>query len=189
LKPGLLFAALLLTTMPAPAEQSAELHLLLEGTERFQQNVLELEADLLRLEQDSAHPERGRASLFLNTALGGRYRLEEIAVQLDGEPLLKQSYSLQQRRALSQGTSQPLKVLSLPPGEHVLKIDFMVGEGQKRHRGHSELKFRHGKQETWIELRVEDVPGEIFSPQQPDGTQTETPRRVEMTVQAWEAPK
>lgn len=193
---ALIITMLLYSGTNVHAEQSAELHLLLQGTERFQKNVLDLEAEVLGLEEEKMSPREGRISVHLNTVLAAPYRLEKLEIRLDNKQVKHHQYTASQRRALVNGATQPLYVTNLLPGKHRLEAHFVVSEGKRVHRGHSELNFEHTKGETWLELLLEDIPAKILSPQNVPATPASASypdakerRVVELTARAWEAPR
>lgn len=180
-----LFLFLGFFAVSSQAEKSAELYLLLEGTERFQKNVLDLEAELLELEQTQQLPRSGRVSVHFSTALDSKLKLESLTLKLNELEPVQHQYNSAQRQAFNQGGTQLAHIDQLPPGKHRLVAEFTVWHKEKKLLGRRIVDFDHGKNETWVELLLEDIPGEIFEGQ----PEKDAKRRIELSSRIWEAPQ
>lgn len=168
----------------ALSENSAELLLLLEATEAFQQNVLNLEADILRLEQDQQAAAVGRIDIYLSTALEPRLALQSLQLTIDGSVIADHRYNAAQRNAFRKGGAHTVAAIALPVGEHQLAATFSIRDGDRELHGSKQLHFNNTPDGIWLELLIEDVPGEIYA-SQPYSNQP-LPRRIELSVQTWE---
>lgn len=170
----------------AQADQSAEIYLLLEDTDRFQAEALAFEAER---EYSRRLPEGDAPllDLYFSTALDASLRLESLRLSIDQAPVADIRFDGDQLRALGEGGAQSLQRLRLPPGPHQLVAEFTVWHKEQKLLGRRVLDFTQGSRDAWIELLLEDVPGQIYadSATDPNGPA----RRIELQAQLWETPR
>lgn len=93
-----------------------------EQVQELKTDVLGIAADLSRLEEKLLYPSNTQASLFLSLGEGETFRLDSVAIEVDGKPAVKHLYTYKELEALRQGGVQRIYTGNLKTGEHDLHV-------------------------------------------------------------------
>jgi len=113
-----------------------------EQVQEIKSDVLEIAAELGRLEENLLYPSNTQVAVFVALAPQDPSRVDAVRVQIDGQLVAHYIYSFKELDALRRGGVQRLYVGNLPTGEH--KIDVQV-DG----KAHGGADFSHTGQFTF----------------------------------------
>lgn len=87
-------------------------------------------ASFFKFEDGLLAEDNDRVVVFLSMPHGARLIMDEVAVTIDGEVVLRHPYSVGELMLLQGRASQLLHVTRLPRGEHTIKVDLKVMQGR-----------------------------------------------------------
>lgn len=93
-----------------------------EQVQELKGDVLGIAAELTRLEEKLLYPSNTQASLFVSLGAGDNFRLDSVAITVDGKPVVKHLYTYKELEALRQGGVQRIYTGNLTTGEHDLHV-------------------------------------------------------------------
>lgn len=96
-----------------------------EQVQEAKSDVLELTAELERLEEKLLFPSNTQLSIFVSIAEGDEFRLDAVDVELNGEPVTSHIYSFKELEALREGGVQKIHTANIQSGEHQLKVSLI----------------------------------------------------------------
>jgi hypothetical protein len=122
----LLALVFLLGATPSRAEgtERQQMKGLDEQVQEIKSDVLEIAAELGRLEEKLLYPSNTQVAVFVALAPQDASRLDAVRIQIDGQAVAHYIYSFKELDALRRGGVQRLYVGNLPTGDH--KIDVQV---------------------------------------------------------------
>ena len=122
----LLALVFLLGATPARAEGTDRQQMkgLDEQVQEIKSDVLEIGAELGRLEEKLLYPSNTQVAVFVALAPQDVSRFDAVRIQIDGQAVAHYIYSFKELDALRRGGVQRLYVGNLPTGDH--KIDVQV---------------------------------------------------------------
>lgn len=163
--------AMLLMTAAAVA-QDAEFLLLDEETRRLKQEVLQLNADLLALQEKVLFPPETQVSVFLTMDVGDFFALDFVRLQLDGEEVTDHLYDESEIHALLKGGAQRLYIGNVSAGPHELVALYHgTGPHEREYLRGATLRFDKQDGIKLLELRIAD---------------NEASLRPDFQIKAWE---
>jgi len=122
----LLALVFLLGATPSRAEgtERQQMKGLDEQVQEIKSDVLEIAAELSRLEEKLLYPSNTQVAVFVALAPQDAARFDAVRIQIDGQAVAHYIYSFKELDALRRGGVQRLYVGNLPTGDH--KIDVQV---------------------------------------------------------------
>jgi hypothetical protein len=95
-----------------------------EQVQEIKTDVLEIAAELGRLEEKLLYPSNTQVAVFVAVAPQDASRFDAVRIQIDGQAVAHYIYSFKELEALRRGGVQRLYVGNLPTGDH--RIDVQV---------------------------------------------------------------
>lgn len=122
----LLALLFLLGATPSRAEgtERQQMKGLDEQVQEIKSDVLEIAAELARLEEKLLYPSNTQVAVFVALAPQDASRFDAVRIQIDGQAVAHYIYSFKELDALRRGGVQRLYVGNLPTGDH--RIDVQV---------------------------------------------------------------
>ena len=106
-----------------------------------------------RFEESLLAPDNDRLTVFLSLPYGSRIILKNAALSIDGRIVLAHVFSLADLESLRDRATTVLYAGRIPPGDHVLRLDLNVFQGEVRPmRVHM---FRKGPNAKFIHLQID----------------------------------
>ena len=117
-------AALVSLTVNAQEVSREELKGLDEQVQDIKKDVLNLSAELARLEEKLLFPSNTQVSLFVSMHEGDDFRLDSVQVKLDNKVVAQHLYSFRELEALQMGGVQRLYLGNIKTGDHELVVSY-----------------------------------------------------------------
>ncbi len=95
-----------------------------EQVQEMKSDVLDIAAELGRLEERLLYPSGTQVALFVEIADGDALRLDAVQVEINGELVAHYIYSFKELEALQDGGVQRLYTGNIPTGEHSLSVSY-----------------------------------------------------------------
>lgn len=138
-----------LTWMPASAGWAEEVSKeqikgLDEQVQDIKTDVLDIAAELNRLEEKLLYPSDTQISLFVSIAAGDKFRLDAVQIQIDGKDVAHHLYTFKELEALQQGGVQRIYTGNIRTGEHDLKVS-LIGKSVGGSEYRDSASFRINK--------------------------------------------
>lgn len=127
-----LVAAALITTLPAAVAGAGDSHALLDQLRGLEAKGASLLVEHYRFEEALLAPDNDRMTVFLSLPYGARVILKNATLYLDGKVVLRHVFSLRDLEMLRDRATKVFYVSRIPPGEHSLKLDVQVFQGEVR---------------------------------------------------------
>jgi hypothetical protein len=93
-----------------------------EQVQEIKSDVLEIAAELSRLEERLLFPSNTQVAIFVSLAGGETFRLDSVQLQIDGEFVAHHIYSFKELEALQKGGVQRIYTGNISTGEHQLQV-------------------------------------------------------------------
>ncbi len=93
-----------------------------EQVQEIKSDVLDISAQLSRLEEKLLYPSNTQVALFVSLPEGETSRLDSVRIQIDGEPVAHHIYSFKELEALQKGGVQRIYTGNVSTGEHQLEV-------------------------------------------------------------------
>jgi hypothetical protein len=122
LKSIVLLAIVVLTPTAVFAQQDKAAQGLDEQIQVIKSDVLDIAAELSRLEEKLLYPSGTQVAVFIALAKGDPMRLDAVKLQIDGKLVAHHIYSAKELEALRKGGVQRIHVGNLATGEHQLEV-------------------------------------------------------------------
>lgn len=115
---------LCLCSVPASAQQDdrQQMRGLDEQIQEIKSEVLDIAAELNRLEEKLLFPSGTQVAVFVALADGDRMRLDAVRLRIDGQLVAHHIYSAKELEALRKGGVQRIHVGNVATGEHRLEV-------------------------------------------------------------------
>ena len=122
----LCLAACALVSSAAGAQDvsRAEMKGLDQQVQEVKSDVLEIAAELARLEEKLLFPSGTQVALFVSLGAGEPFRLDAVEILLDGEAVARHIYSFQELEALQKGGVQRIYTGNVRTGAHRIEVSF-----------------------------------------------------------------
>ncbi len=121
---SIVLAIFLVSTATAEEVSREEIKGLDEQVQDIKKDVLNLSAELARLEEKLLFPSNTQVSLFISMHKGDDFRLDSVQVKLDDKVVAQHLYSFRELEALQMGGVQRLYTGNIKTGEHDLVINY-----------------------------------------------------------------
>lgn len=146
---------------PAPSAEELEaqkaLQALNQEVANLKLDILELNRDLYRFEEQLLHPVETQIAVFLSLAPDTRFSLDSIELHLDDTLISSYLYQEKEISALRSGGTQRLYVGSLSDGKHKLSASFNgQGASSRYFRRKKSMKFVKSQKAKYIQLIVSE---------------------------------
>src|SRR5262245_17132420 len=114
----------LTVVFPGGAQQASkeELRSLDEQVQQIKTDVLDIAADVSRLEEKLLYPSNTQVAVFVSIPDGEKFRLDAVKVDIDGELATHYIYGFKELDALQHGGVQRLFTGNIATGEHSLVV-------------------------------------------------------------------
>ena len=134
-------------------------------TEKLKQDIVGLNRELLKLEEDVLYPLDTQVVVFLAVDENAPFTLESIELLVDKKFATSYLYSDREIQALKRGGIQRLHVGNLTNGGHSVQAVFNGrGADNKLFRSTAKASFSKQSGAKYLELRVEPRPGQPLQP-------------------------
>jgi hypothetical protein len=149
---ALLLAASAHATGSAPESRTVD-----EDVQALKKELVDLNRDLFRLEEELLYPASTQVAVFLSVNLGTFFALDSVQLKLDGKDVANHLYTEREVEALHRGGVQKLYLGNLKAGEHELVAVF-TGKGphERDYRRGTTVRFEKAVGAKYVELRITD---------------------------------
>jgi hypothetical protein len=153
-------------------EAAAGIRTVDQDVQALKKELVTLNRDLFRLEEELLYPASTQVAVFLSVNLGTFFALDSVQLTLDGKEVTNYLYTEREVEALHRGGVQKLFLGNLKAGEHELVAVF-TGKGphDRDYRRGTTVKFDKAVGAKYVELRITD---------------REASLQPEFTVRQWE---
>lgn len=151
-------ALALCVSMTARAESTAAGATSVEqDVQALKKQVIDLNRDLFRLEEELLYPASTQVAVFLSVDVGQFFGLDAVTLKIDGKEVANYLYTDREVQALHRGGVQKLYLGNLKAGEHEL-VAFFTGKGphDRDYRRGTSLRFDKAIGAKYVELRISD---------------------------------
>jgi hypothetical protein len=151
---GLLLAGHARANEPAPA---GELKSVDQDVQALKKQLVDLNRDLFRLEEELLYPASTQVAVFLSVDVGTFFALDSVTLKLDDKEVANYLYTEREVKALHRGGVQKLYLGNLKAGEHEIVATF-VGKGphERDYRRGTTIRFEKTLGAKYVELRISD---------------------------------
>jgi hypothetical protein len=157
-----LFAACALCAVPVPilhAEtgDSAGLKTVDQDVQALKKQLIDLNRDLFKLEEELLYPASTQVAVFLSVDVGTFFALDSVTLKVDDKEVANYLYTEREVQALHRGGVQKLYLGNLKAGEHEITA-FFTGKGphERDYRRGTTLKVEKAVGAKYVELRISD---------------------------------
>lgn len=156
----------------AATEATPDTRSLDQDVQVLKKELIDLNRDLFRLEEELLYPASTQVAVFLSVNLGTFFALDSVQLRLDGKEVANYLYTDREVDALHRGGVQKLYLGNLKAGEHELVAVF-TGKGphDRDYRRGTSVSFEKSVGAKYVELRITD---------------REASLQPEFTVRQWE---
>jgi hypothetical protein len=126
-----------------------------EQAENLKQEVISINSELLKLEEELLFPVNTQTFFFFSMQGDGPFKPDSIKLSVDGKEVSNYLYSDREVDALARGGVQKLHVENLAKGEHEL-VAIVIGKGPQGHdvRRGVKMKFKKDLDPKYLELKI-----------------------------------
>ncbi len=128
-----------------------------QDVQDLKKEVLDLNRDLFRLEEELLFPANSQVAFFISMDVGEYFELDSINLKIDGKEVANYLYTERQVGALIRGGVHRAHMANLKTGEHEL-IAVFTGHGPhtRDYRRGAAIKFNKGIGAKYLELKITD---------------------------------
>ena len=139
------------------ADGAADLRSVDQDVQSLKKELVDLNRDLFRLEEELLYPASTQVAVFLSLNVGTFFDLDSVKLELDDKEVANYLYTEREVQALHRGGVQKLFLGNLKAGEHELVAVF-TGKGphERDYRRGTTLKFEKAVGAKYVELRISD---------------------------------
>ena len=150
-------AALLMVASAHATGTTPEARTVDQDVQALKKELVDLNRDLFRLEEELLYPASTQVAVFLSVNLGTFFALDSVRLELDGKEVANYLYTEREVEALHRGGVQKLYLGNLKAGEHELVAVF-TGKGphDRDYRRGTTVKFEKAVGAKYVELRITD---------------------------------
>jgi hypothetical protein len=154
-------ALLVLLAVPLAAAHadsgSAELKAVDQDVQTLKKQLIDLNRDLFRLEEELLYPASTQVAVFLSVDVGTFFALDSVTLKVDDKEVTNYLYTDREVQALHRGGVQKLYLGNLKAGPHEI-VAFFTGKGphERDYRRGTTVKFDKAVGAKYVELRISD---------------------------------
>ena len=154
-------ALLALLAVPLAAARadggSAELKAVDQDVQTLKKQLIDLNRDLFKLEEELLYPASTQVAVFLSVDVGTFFALDSVTLKVDDKEVTNYLYTEREVQALHRGGVQKLYLGNLKAGEHEI-VAFFTGKGphERDYRRGTTVKFDKAVGAKYVELRISD---------------------------------
>ena len=156
-----LFTVLALLAAPLAAMPSegdtAKLQTVDQDVQALKKQLIELNRDLFKLEEELLYPASTQVAVFLSVDVGTFFALDSVTLKVDDKEVANYLYTDREVQALHRGGVQKLYLGNLKAGSHEI-VAFFTGKGphERDYRRGTTLKVDKTVGAKYVELRISD---------------------------------
>jgi hypothetical protein len=145
------------TTAEVAAEPAAELRAVDQDVQDLKKQLVDLNRDLFKLEEEILYPASTQVAVFLSVNVGAFFALDSVTVKVDDKEVANHLYTEREVQALHRGGVQKLYLGNLKSGPHEL-VAFFTGKGphDRDYRRGTSVSFEKTVGAKYVELRISD---------------------------------
>jgi hypothetical protein len=154
-------ALLVLLAMPTLAARAdsdgAELKAVDQDVQTLKKQLIDLNRDLFKLEEELLYPASTQVAVFLSVDVGTFFALDSVTLKVDDKEVTNYLYTDREVQALHRGGVQKLYLGNLKAGQHEI-VAFFTGKGphERDYRRGTTVKFDKAVGAKYVELRISD---------------------------------
>jgi hypothetical protein len=128
-----------------------------QDVQTLKKELIELNRDLFRLEEELLYPASTQVAVFLSVDVGTFFALDAVTLKVDDKEVANYLYTEREVQALHRGGVQKLYLGNLKAGEHEL-VALFTGKGphDRDYRRGTTLRFEKTVGAKYVELRISD---------------------------------
>jgi hypothetical protein len=136
---------------------SAELKAVDQDVQALKKQLIELNRDLFKLEEELLYPASTQVAVFLSVDVGTFFALDSVTLKVDDKEVTNYLYTDREVQALHRGGVQKLYLGNLKAGEHEI-VAFFTGKGphERDYRRGTTVRFDKAVGAKYVELRISD---------------------------------
>ena len=139
------------------ADPAAELRAVDQDVQDLKKQLVDLNRDLFKLEEEILYPASTQVAVFLSLNVGTFFALDSVTVKVDDKEVANYLYTDREVEALHRGGVQKLYLGNLKSGPHEL-VAFFTGKGphDRDYRRGTSVSFEKTVGAKYVELRISD---------------------------------
>jgi len=139
------------------ADPAAELRAVDQDVQELKKQLVDLNRDLFKLEEEILYPASTQVAVFLSVNVGTFFALDSVTVKVDDKEVANHLYTEREVQALHRGGVQKLYLGNLKSGPHEL-VAFFTGKGPhgRDYRRGTSVTFEKTVGAKYVELRISD---------------------------------
>jgi hypothetical protein len=136
---------------------SAELKAVDQDVQTLKKQLIELNRDLFKLEEELLYPASTQVAVFLSVDVGTFFALDSVTLKVDDKEVTNYLYTDREVQALHRGGVQKLYLGNLKAGPHEI-VAFFTGKGphERDYRRGTTVRFDKAVGAKYVELRISD---------------------------------
>ena len=145
-----------LAAMPSESD-TASLKTVDQDVQALKKQLIELNRDLFKLEEELLYPASTQVAVFLSVDVGTFFALDSVTLKVDDKEVANYLYTDREVQALHRGGVQKLYLGNLKAGSHEI-VAFFTGKGphERDYRRGTTLKVEKAVGAKYVELRISD---------------------------------
>jgi hypothetical protein len=138
-------------------DPAAELRAVDQDVQDLKKQLVDLNRDLFKLEEEILYPASTQVAVFLSLNVGTFFALDSVTVKVDDKEVAYYLYTEREVQALHRGGVQKLYLGNLKAGQHEL-VAFFTGKGphDRDYRRGTSVSFEKTVGAKYVELRISD---------------------------------
>jgi hypothetical protein len=135
----------------------AELKAVDQDVQTLKKQLIDLNRDLFKLEEELLYPASTQVAVFLSVDVGTFFALDSVTLKVDDKEVTNYLYTDREVQALHRGGVQKLYLGNLKAGQHEI-VAFFTGKGphERDYRRGTTVKFDKAVGAKYVELRISD---------------------------------
>lgn len=145
------------TALHAESEDAAALKTVDQDVQALKKQLIELNRDLFKLEEELLYPASTQVAVFLSVDVGTFFALDSVTLKVDDKEVANYLYTEREVEALHRGGVQKLYLGNLKAGQHEI-VAFFTGKGphERDYRRGTTLQVEKSVGARYVELRISD---------------------------------
>ncbi len=125
-----------------------------EQVQEIKSDILDIAAQLNRLEERLLYPSETQVAVFVSLGAGERFRLDSIELKVGGRTVAHHLYTYKELEALQKGGVQRLHTGNVTTGEHAMEVTLLGRSGGSDLRKNASFTFNKEVGPKIVELVV-----------------------------------